>query len=134
MAAKEVKFGDSARAYPWLKVLMSWLMQSKGHAWPKGRNVVLERSYGWPQPLLKTVFCRQEIELRTNLPNMGAQMVKGSCFQDLISLVTGTTTATIAGSGYRTRRHGVRCCWYRESMDPKSAVSTRSCGRHDPLS
>ncbi|MDD2990524.1 MAG: TCP-1/cpn60 chaperonin family protein, partial [Zoogloea sp.] len=75
MAAKEVKFGDSARArmVEGINVLADAVKVTLG---PKGRNVVLERSFGAPTVTKDGVSVAKEIELKDKFANMGAQMVK----------------------------------------------------------
>ena len=75
MAAKEVKFGDSARArmVEGINILADAVKVTLG---PKGRNVVLERSYGGPTVTKDGVSVAKEIELKDKFANMGAQMVK----------------------------------------------------------
>src|SRR6187397_2447035 len=94
MAAKEVKFGDSARhkMINGVNMLADALKVTLG---PKGRNVVLERSYGAPTITKDGVSVAKEIELKDKFENMGAQMVKevASKISDIAG--DGTTTATV---------------------------------------
>jgi chaperonin GroEL len=73
MAAKEVKFGDSARAKMVIgvNILADAVKVTLG---PKGRNVVLDRSYGSPTITKDGVSVAKEIELKDKFENMGAQM------------------------------------------------------------
>ena len=82
MAAKEVKFGDSARArmVEGINVLADAVKVTLG---PKGRNVVLERSFGGPTVTKDGVSVAKEIELKDKFANMGAQMVKEVASKDL---------------------------------------------------
>ncbi|MEK7733848.1 MAG: TCP-1/cpn60 chaperonin family protein, partial [Pseudomonadota bacterium] len=75
MAAKDVLFGDSARArmLRGVNVLADAVKVTLG---PKGRNVVLEKSFGAPTVTKDGVSVAKEIELRDKYENMGAQMVK----------------------------------------------------------
>jgi chaperonin GroEL len=75
MAAKEVIFGDTARAkmVEGVNILANAVKVTLG---PKGRNVVLERSFGAPTVTKDGVSVAKEIELKDKLENMGAQMVK----------------------------------------------------------
>ena len=75
MAAKEVKFGDSARQrmVEGINILADAVKVTLG---PKGRNVVLERSFGAPTVTKDGVSVAKEIELKDKFANMGAQMVK----------------------------------------------------------
>jgi chaperonin GroEL (HSP60 family) len=75
MAAKEVKFGDSARErmVAGVNTLANAVKVTLG---PKGRNVVLERSFGAPTVTKDGVSVAKEVELKDKFENMGAQMVK----------------------------------------------------------
>src|SRR5690554_3630899 len=75
MAAKEVKFGDSARKrmVAGVNVLADAVKVTLG---PKGRNVVLEKSFGAPTVTKDGVSVAKEIELKDKFENMGAQMVR----------------------------------------------------------
>ncbi|MDP1605553.1 MAG: TCP-1/cpn60 chaperonin family protein, partial [Rhodocyclaceae bacterium] len=75
MAAKEVLFGDSARQrmVRGVNILADAVKVTLG---PKGRNVVLERSYGAPTVTKDGVSVAKEIELKDKFENMGAQMLK----------------------------------------------------------
>lgn len=94
MAAKEVKFGDSARArmVVGVNVLADAVKVTLG---PKGRNVVLERSYGAPTITKDGVSVAKEIELKDKFENMGAQMVKEVASKTSDIAGDGTTTATV---------------------------------------
>ncbi len=94
MAAKEVKFGDSARArmVEGINVLADAVKVTLG---PKGRNVVLERSFGAPTVTKDGVSVAKEIELKDKFANMGAQMVKEVASKTSDLAGDGTTTATV---------------------------------------
>ena len=94
MAAKEVKFGDSARArmVDGINILADAVKVTLG---PKGRNVVLERSYGAPTITKDGVSVAKEIELKDKFANMGAQMVKEVASKTSDIAGDGTTTATV---------------------------------------
>ena len=94
MAAKEVRFGDSARArmVEGINVLADAVKVTLG---PKGRNVVLERSYGGPTVTKDGVSVAKEIELKDKFANMGAQMVKEVASKTSDIAGDGTTTATV---------------------------------------
>jgi len=94
MAAKEVKFGDSARArmVEGINILADAVKITLG---PKGRNVVLERSYGAPTVTKDGVSVAKEIELKDKFANMGAQMVKEVASKTSDIAGDGTTTATV---------------------------------------
>src|SRR5574343_193889 len=94
MAAKEVKFGDSARArmVEGINILADAVKVTLG---PKGRNVVLERSFGGPTVTKDGVSGAKEIELKDKFQNMGAQMVKEVASKTSDIAGDGTTTATV---------------------------------------
>jgi chaperonin GroEL len=94
MAAKEVKFGDSARAkmVTGVNILADAVKVTLG---PKGRNVVLDRSYGSPTITKDGVSVAKEIELKDKFENMGAQMVKEVASKTNDIAGDGTTTATV---------------------------------------
>ncbi len=94
MAAKEVKFGNSARQkmLTGINVLANAVKVTLG---PKGRNVVLDKSFGAPTVTKDGVSVAKEIELEDNFENMGAQMVKEVASQTSDVAGDGTTTATV---------------------------------------
>jgi len=94
MAAKEVKFGDSARhrMVAGVNILADAVKVTLG---PKGRNVVLERSYGSPTITKDGVSVAKEIELKDKFENMGAQMLKEVASKTSDVAGDGTTTATV---------------------------------------
>ena len=94
MAAKEVKFGNESRAkmVEGVNILADAVKVTLG---PKGRNVVIERSYGGPAVTKDGVTVAKEIELRDRLQNMGAQMVKEVASKTADNAGDGTTTATV---------------------------------------
>ena len=94
MAAKEVRFGDDARArmVQGVNILANAVKQTLG---PKGRNVVLEKSFGAPTVTKDGVSVAKEIELEDKFQNMGAQMVKEVASQTSDVAGDGTTTATV---------------------------------------
>jgi len=94
MAAKEVKFRDAARAkiVAGVNVLADAVKVTLG---PKGRNVVLERSFGAPTITKDGVSVAKEIELKDKFENMGAQMVKEVASKTSDVAGDGTTTATV---------------------------------------
>ncbi len=94
MAAKEVKFGTEARArmMDGVNVLANAVKVTLG---PKGRNVVLEKSFGAPTVTKDGVSVAKEIELSDKFENMGAQMVKEVASQTSDVAGDGTTTATV---------------------------------------
>ena len=94
MAAKEVKFGDSARQkmLVGVNVLADAVKATLG---PKGRNVVLDRSFGAPLITKDGVSVAKEIELKDKFENMGAQLVKDVASKANDAAGDGTTTATV---------------------------------------
>ena len=94
MAAKDVRFGDSARKrmVAGVNVLADAVKVTLG---PKGRNVGLEKSFGAPTITKDGVSVAKEIELSDKFENMGAQMVKEVASQANDTAGDGTTTATV---------------------------------------
>jgi chaperonin GroEL len=94
MAAKEVKFHDSARnrIAAGVNILANAVKVTLG---PKGRNVVLEKSWGAPTITKDGVSVAKEIELKDRFENMGAQMVKEVASKTSDVAGDGTTTATL---------------------------------------
>jgi chaperonin GroEL len=94
MAAKEVRFHDSARnrIVAGVNVLADAVKVTLG---PKGRNVVLEKSWGAPTVTKDGVSVAKEIELKDKFENMGAQMVKEVASKTSDVAGDGTTTATV---------------------------------------
>jgi chaperonin GroEL len=94
MAAKVVKFGDSARQkmLAGVNVLADAVKATLG---PKGRNVVLDKSFGAPTVTKDGVSVAKEIELKDKFENMGAQMVKEVASKASDEAGDGTTTATV---------------------------------------
>ena len=94
MAAKDVRFHDSARdrMMVGVNVLANAVKITLG---PKGRNVVLERSFGAPTITKDGVSVAKEIELKDKFENMGAQMVKEVASKTSDVAGDGTTTATV---------------------------------------
>ncbi len=94
MAAKHVLFGDDARAkiVRGVDVLANAVKVTLG---PKGRNVVLERSFGAPTVTKDGVSVAKEIELKDKYENIGAQLVKEVASRTSDNAGDGTTTATV---------------------------------------
>jgi chaperonin GroEL len=94
MAAKEVKFGQDARErmLHGVDVLANAVKVTLG---PKGRNVVLEKSFGAPRITKDGVTVAKEIELEDKFENMGAQMVREVASKTSDTAGDGTTTATL---------------------------------------
>ena len=94
MSAKDVRFGDDSRARManGVNTLANAVKVTLG---PKGRNVVLEKSFGAPTVTKDGVSVAKEIELKDKFENMGAQMVKEVASQTSDVAGDGTTTATV---------------------------------------
>ena len=94
MSAKDVKFGDDARGrmINGVNILANAVKVTLG---PKGRNVVLDKSFGAPTVTKDGVSVAKEIELEDKFENMGAQMVKEVASQTSDVAGDGTTTATV---------------------------------------
>ena len=94
MSAKEVVFGENARArmLRGVNVLADAVKVTLG---PKGRNVVLDKSFGAPTVTKDGVSVAKEVELKDKLENMGAQMVKEVASKTSDVAGDGTTTATV---------------------------------------
>ncbi|MEE4202839.1 MAG: chaperonin GroEL [Halieaceae bacterium] len=94
MAAKDVHFGDKARQQmlAGVNILADAVKATLG---PKGRNVILEKSFGAPTVTKDGVSVAKEIELANKFENMGAQMVKEVASQASDAAGDGTTTATV---------------------------------------
>lgn len=94
MSAKDVRFGDAGRSrmIEGVNILADAVKVTLG---PKGRNVVLERSFGAPTVTKDGVSVAKEIELKDKFANMGAQMVKEVASKTSDIAGDGTTTATV---------------------------------------
>jgi chaperonin GroEL len=94
MTAKEVRFSDDARSRmaKGVNILANAVKQTLG---PRGRNVVLEKSFGAPTVTKDGVSVAKEIELEDKFENMGAQMVKEVASKTSDVAGDGTTTATV---------------------------------------
>ncbi|HXS27388.1 MAG TPA: chaperonin GroEL [Steroidobacteraceae bacterium] len=94
MAAKEVRFSDDSRQrmFKGVNVLANAVKATLG---PKGRNAVLEKSFGAPTVTKDGVSVAKEIELKDKFENMGAQMVKEVASNTSDEAGDGTTTATV---------------------------------------
>ena len=94
MAVKEIKFGSDARAkmLKGVEILAKTVKVTLG---PKGRNVILDKSYGAPKITKDGVSVAKEIELADKYENMGAQLVKEVAQKTADKAGDGTTTATV---------------------------------------
>jgi chaperonin GroEL len=94
MSAKDVKFSQEAREkmIRGIDILANAVRVTLG---PKGRNVVLEKSFGAPRVTKDGVTVAKEIELSDKFENMGAQMVREVASKQSSTAGDGTTTATV---------------------------------------
>ena len=94
MAAKEIRFGDDARRkmFAGVNILANAVKITLG---PKGRNVIVDKSFGAPTVTKDGVSVAKEIELEDKFENMGAQMLKEVASQTSDAAGDGTTTATV---------------------------------------
>ena len=94
MAAKEVKFSTDARSrmLQGVEILNDAVKVTLG---PKGRNVVLDKSFGAPRITKDGVTVAKDIELADKFENMGAQMIKEVASKTADEAGDGTTTATV---------------------------------------
>ncbi|HYL03598.1 MAG TPA: chaperonin GroEL [Steroidobacteraceae bacterium] len=120
MAAKEVRFSDDARSrmFRGVNVLANAVKATLG---PKGRNAVLEKSFGAPTVTKDGVSVAKEIELKDKFENMGAQMVKEVASNTSDEAGDGTTTATVLAQAII--REGLKAVSAgRNPMDVKRGV------------
>src|ERR1700747_1213685 len=120
MAAKEVRFSDDARArmFKGVNVLANAVKATLG---PKGRNAVLEKSFGAPTVTKDGVSVAKEIELKDKFENMGAQMVKEVASNTSDEAGDGTTTATVLAQAIM--REGLKAVASgRNPMDLKRGI------------
>src|SRR6516164_8269535 len=99
MAAKEVKFSQDARdrMLRGVDILTNAVKVTLG---PKGRNVVLDKSFGAPRVTKDGVTVAKEIELEDKFENMGAQMVREVASKTSDEAGDGTTTATLLAHAF----------------------------------
>ncbi len=120
MAAKEVRFGDDARQrmFRGVNVLANAVKATLG---PRGRNAVLEKSYGAPTITKDGVSVAKEIELKDKFENMGAQMLKEVASATSDEAGDGTTTATVLAQAIM--REGLKAVAAgRNPMDIKRGI------------
>jgi len=131
MAAKEVKFSDDARQkmMKGVNVLANAVKVTLG---PKGRNAVLEKSFGAPTITKDGVSVAKEIELADKFENMGAQMVKEVASHTSDEAGDGTTTATVLAQAIL--REGLKAVAAgMNPMDLKRGVDKATVGLVDQL-
>ena len=130
MAAKDVQFGTDARnrMLNGVNILADAVKVTLG---PKGRNVVLDKSFGAPRITKDGVSVAKEIELEDKFENMGAQMVKEVASRTNDEAGDGTTTAHDGlrqnSRGGRARRYEIRSC--RHEPDGSEAWYQRGHNR-----
>ena len=120
MAAKDVKFGTDARA-KMLRGVETLANAVKVTLGPKGRNVVIEKSFGAPRITKDGVTVAKEIELSDKFENMGAQMVREVASKTNDIAGDGTTTATILAAAI-VREGGKAVAAGMNPMDLKRGV------------
>ena len=99
MAAKEIRFGEDARS-KMVRGVNTLANAVKATLGPKGRNVVLDKSFGSPTITKDGVSVAKEIELQDKFENMGAQMVKEVASKTSDNAGDGTTTATVLAQAF----------------------------------
>jgi chaperonin GroEL len=121
MSAKEVKFGDNARQrmLVGVNILADAVKATLG---PKGRNVVLEKSFGAPTVTKDGVSVAKEINLKDKFENMGAQMLKEVASRASDDAGDGTTTATvlaqaIVNEGLKSVAAGMNPMYLKRGID-----------------
>ena len=121
MAAKDVFFGDKARAgmLEGVNILADAVKATLG---PKGRNVILEKSFGAPTVTKDGVSVAKEIELKDRFENMGAQMVKEVASQASDVAGDGTTTATVLAHSLLQEMNQAKGYTVREIKDATNIV------------
>lgn len=126
--AKEINFSDEARnkIYEGVSALSNAVKVTMG---PKGRNVLIQKSYGAPTITKDGVSVAKEIELKDALANMGAQLVKEVASKTADAAGDGTTTATVLAhsifkEGLRNITAGANPIEVKRGMDKASALIT----------
>ncbi len=126
MAAKEIRFADDARSRmaAGVNILANAVKVTLG---PKGRNVVIDKSYGAPTVTKDGVSVAKEIELKDKFENMGAQLVKEVAAKTSDEAGDGTTTATvlaqaIVNEGLKSVTAGIDPMEIKRGIDKASAA------------
>ena len=124
--ANDIKFSDEARnkLYEGVNALSNAVKVTMG---PKGRNVLIQKSYGAPTITKDGVSVAKEIELKDTLANMGAQLVKEVASKTADAAGDGTTTATVLAhsvfkEGLRNITAGANPIEVKRGMDKASAL------------
>ncbi len=131
MAAKEVRFSDDARQrmFRGVNILANAVKATLG---PKGRNAVLEKSFGAPTVTKDGVSVAKEVELKDKFENMGAQMVKEVASNTSDEAGDGTTTATVLAQAII--REGLKAVSSgRNPMDIKRGIDKAVTAATDEL-
>jgi chaperonin GroEL len=128
MAAKDVRFSDDARSrmFKGVNILANAVKVTLG---PKGRNAVLDKSFGAPTVTKDGVSVAKEIELKDKFENMGAQMVKEVASNTSDEAGDGTTTATVLAQaiireGLKAVAAGINPMDLKRGIDQAVAVAT----------
>jgi chaperonin GroEL len=128
MAVKEVRFREDARQHMvrGVNILADAVKVTLG---PKGRNALLEKSFGAPVVTKDGVTVAKEIELKDKLENVGAQLVKEVASKTAEEAGDGTTTATVLAQAIA--REGLKsvAVGMPPSRPPSSATAARPCSR-----
>ena len=132
MSAKEVQFGDDARTrlLAGVNTLANAVKVTLG---PKGRNVVLDKSFGAPTVTKDGVSVAKEIELKDKFENMGAQMVKEVASKTSDEAGDGTTTATVLAQsmlaeGLKSVAAGMNPMDLKRGIDKAVGAAVRELG------
>ena len=130
MAAKDVKFGTDARSriMAGVDILANTVKVTLG---PKGRNVLLQKSFGAPRITKDGVSVAKEIELKDVYENMGAQMVREVASRTNDVAGDGTTTATVLAQaivreGFRSRTRSAQGLQSRPYDQPQAQPGPRA--------
>src|SRR6202040_3245788 len=128
MAAKEVRFSDNARQrmFKGVNILANAVKVTLG---PKGRNAVLDKSFGAPTVTKDGVSVAKEIELKDKFENMGAQMVNEVASNPSDEAGDGTTTATVLAQaiireGLKAVAAGINPMDLKRGIDKAVTVAT----------
>ncbi|HEY2677546.1 MAG TPA: TCP-1/cpn60 chaperonin family protein, partial [Steroidobacteraceae bacterium] len=128
MAAKDVRFSDDARQrmFKGVNILANAVKVTLG---PKGRNAVLDKSFGAPTVTKDGVSVAKEIELKDKFENMGAQMVKEVASNTSDEAGDGTTTATVLAQaiireGLKAVAAGINPMDLKRGIDQAVAAAT----------
>ena len=134
MAAKDVKFSQDARERM-LRGVDTLANAVKVTLGPKGRNVVIEKSFGAPRITKDGVTVAKEIELSDKFENMGAQMVREVAAKQADAAGDGTTTATVLAQaivreGAKAVAAGMNPMDLKRGIDLAVQAVTKSLGEH----